>query len=72
MHAGENLTVLPENFTQLVTVDTSRLDQRIFDCEVIVLCDVDNFLLGEQGAAAIFGPQKGASPEAVTKIGSIA
>jgi len=65
---GHTLSCLPENLAQLVTVDTSRLDQRIFDCEVIVLCDVDNFLLGEQGAAAVFGPQKGATPEAVAKL----
>lgn len=32
---------------------------------VEVLCDVDNPLLGERGAARIFGPQKGASPEVV-------
>ena len=65
---GRTLSSLPENLAQLVTVDTSRLDQRIFDCEVIVLCDVDNFLLGEQGAAAVFGHQKGASPEDVAKL----
>ncbi|MBU0676823.1 MAG: glycerate kinase [Verrucomicrobia bacterium] len=33
--------------------------------EVDVLCDVDNPLLGEYGAAPIYGPQKGASPEMV-------
>ncbi|MDJ0976051.1 MAG: glycerate kinase [Planctomycetota bacterium] len=32
---------------------------------VEVLCDVDNPLLGERGAAAVFGPQKGATPEQV-------
>jgi glycerate kinase len=38
------------------------------DCEVVVLCDVDNLLLGEQGAATVFGPQKGASAEAVVRL----
>lgn len=33
--------------------------------EVVAACDVDNPLIGERGAAAIFGPQKGASPEEV-------
>lgn len=66
--AGESLSVLPEALTQLTTVDVSDLDKRIFDCEVIIICDVDNYLLGEKGAAAIFGPQKGASHEVVIKL----
>lgn len=35
---------------------------------VVVLCDVDNPLLGESGAARVFGPQKGAGPEAVERL----
>jgi len=66
--AGESLSDLPEALIQLATVDVSGLDKKILDCEVIVLCDVDNSLLGEQGAAAVFGPQKGASPDAVIKL----
>jgi glycerate kinase len=65
--SGE-LASLPGDLAQLATIDVSRLDQRIFDCEVIVLCDVDNLLLGEQGAAAVFGPQKGAGPDIVPKL----
>jgi len=42
----------------------SRLDLP----SVEVLCDVDNPLLGPSGAAAVFGPQKGASPEGVTAL----
>lgn len=33
--------------------------------ELIILCDVENKLLGEWGAAAVFGPQKGTSPDDV-------
>lgn len=65
---GNELTNLPEDLEALTTVDLSALDQRILKCEVIVLCDVDNMLLGDQGSAAVFGPQKGASPEEVTKL----
>jgi len=36
--------------------------------EVEVLCDVDNPLCGENGAARIFGPQKGATPEMVEQL----
>ena len=62
---GEELTLLPEGLNELASVDISKLDERILKSEVIVLCDVDNMLLGEKGAAAMFGPQKGASPEDV-------
>ncbi len=59
---GRELSFLPGELARLGAVDVSRIDKRIFDCEVIVLCDVDNLLAGEQGAAAMFGPQKGARP----------
>ena len=35
-----------------------------------MLCDVDNPLCGERGAAAVFGPQKGATPEMVERLDS--
>ena len=35
------------------------------DCRIRVACDVTNPLLGEHGAASVFGPQKGATPEMV-------
>jgi glycerate 2-kinase len=63
--AGHELSNLPEALTDLTSVDVSEMHPAIKDSEVIVLCDVDNLLLGEQGSAAVFGPQKGASPEDV-------
>jgi glycerate kinase len=38
------------------------------NCEFIILCDVENTLLGENGAAKVFGPQKGASGQAIQKL----
>ncbi len=67
---GKELTGMPGSLTQLAGIDTSKLDSRIYNCEVIVLCDVDNYLLGPQGSAAVFGPQKGASPDAVIQLDS--
>jgi glycerate kinase len=58
---GNELVNLPAGLPELASVDVSALDERIKESEVIVLCDVDNLLLGAQGSAAIFGPQKGAS-----------
>jgi glycerate kinase len=63
--AGNALANLPESLSQLESIDLSGLDSRITGCEVVVLCDVDNQLLGDNGAAAVFGPQKGAGAAAV-------
>lgn len=62
---GKELITLPGDLIYLDFIDLSGLDERIMNCELIVLCDVGNVLLGEQGAAAIFGPQKGASKKEV-------
>lgn len=48
--------------------DVSGLDKRVQDCEIVVLCDVNNRLLGKEGSAAVFGPQKGASTADVIKL----
>lgn len=65
---GGELVNLPEDLVRLSSVDVSGLDPRVLSAEVVVLCDVDNFLLGPQGAAAMFGPQKGASPAGVLQL----
>lgn len=69
LDAKENeLQNLPESLLHLAAIDASNIDERIFNTEIIVLCDVQNFLLGEQGAAKIFGPQKGATPDEVKTL----
>lgn len=45
----------------LASIDTSGLDVRLAQCEILVACDVDNPLCGKKGASATFGPQKGAT-----------
>ncbi len=53
---------------QLARIDPSRLDTRLRDASIIVATDVRNPLCGENGASAIFGPQKGASPQMVQQL----
>ncbi len=53
------------DLTNLASLDLSGLDQRARSVRWRIACDVTNPLVGERGAAAIFGPQKGASPEDV-------
>ena len=58
---GLELAALPQNMPSFRQIDSSAFDERVLKCQITVLCDVDNLLLGEQGSAAVFGPQKGAS-----------
>jgi glycerate 2-kinase len=66
--AGQQLEELPGSLVNLAAVDITALDKRVYKTKVVVLCDVANKLLGEQGAAAVFGPQKGAGPAAVAQL----
>jgi glycerate kinase len=52
----------------LASIDRSGLDSRLAGVTVLVASDVDNALLGPSGAAAVFGPQKGANPEQVAQL----
>jgi glycerate kinase len=62
---GKRLTGLPATLPSLSKIVIPNLFQRIMETEIIVLCDVENRLLGQEGSAAVFGPQKGASPNDV-------
>ncbi len=53
--------IRPQQFPRLTRIDLSGLDPRLTQCSFSVACDVNNPLLGERGASAVFGPQKGAS-----------
>ncbi|MGQ9520872.1 MAG: glycerate kinase [Candidatus Fervidibacter sp.] len=50
---------------KLACIDISGLDKRLREAEILVACDVTNPLTGPNGASAVYGPQKGATPEAV-------
>ncbi|WP_327700385.1 glycerate kinase [Streptomyces sp. NBC_00459] len=52
----------------LVTADLSGLDTRFADVDLVLASDVDNPLTGPTGAPAVYGPQKGASPDDVAAL----
>ncbi|MEU5625656.1 glycerate kinase [Streptomyces tendae] len=52
----------------LASADLSGLDPRLSDVELVLASDVDNPLTGPKGAPAVYGPQKGASPDDVTAL----
>ena len=53
---------------ELDVIDISGLDPRIKQCRIDVACDVTNPLTGSEGASAVFGWQKGATPAMVTQL----
>jgi glycerate 2-kinase len=57
-----------EHVGEVAKLDPSGLHPRLKDVTIRVACDVDNPLYGENGAAQVFGPQKGATPEMVRRL----
>jgi glycerate kinase len=53
---------------RLARVDVSGVAAALQGAEVVVACDVDNPLTGPSGAAAVYGPQKGADPDDVAHL----
>ncbi|MGI6075031.1 MAG: glycerate kinase [Pyramidobacter sp.] len=53
---------------RLARIDLSRLDERLAGCRFTAACDVRNPLCGPDGASAVYGPQKGATPEMVARL----
>ncbi|QTQ13522.1 glycerate kinase [Treponema parvum] len=49
-------------------IDMSSLAPELKKCSIVTMCDIDNPLYGENGAAYVFGPQKGADPDAVKRL----
>lgn len=62
---GEPLHDGGAELARLASIDSSALMHEAAQCEFVLACDVKNVLCGKEGAAYIFGPQKGASPEQV-------
>ena len=54
--------------SQLARIDLQHLNPRLGKTEIFVACDVDNPLCGENGAARVFGPQKGATEEDIAVL----
>ncbi|MGA5700511.1 glycerate kinase [Peterkaempfera bronchialis] len=66
--AGHPLPPGGGGLAALDRIDLSGLDARLADTGLVLASDVDNPLLGEKGAAAVYGPQKGAGPGDVARL----
>jgi glycerate kinase len=62
---GEELGFGGENLGKLAKIEMAGLNPKVKTAKILVACDVDNPLCGPHGASAVFGPQKGATPEMV-------
>ena len=62
---GEAFIPTGESLHRIAHIDTTGLNPALKDKTIITMCDIDNPMLGPQGAAAVFGPQKGAAPDIV-------
>ena len=66
--AGREVAAGGGSLAEICQIDTSALDHRLKNTVIVVACDVDNPLCGTRGASAVFGPQKGATPEMVQQL----
>ena len=62
---GKELEFGGGELSKLCHIDLSSLDKRLKSAKITIASDVNNALCGKNGASAVFGPQKGASPEKV-------
>jgi glycerate kinase len=63
--AGKAFVPVGETLSRIVRIDSAGLLPELAAAEIITMCDIDNPLCGVNGAAYVFGPQKGADPAMV-------
>ena len=66
--SGKEFVPVGGTLKDIAKIDASHLDPVFKRVHVIVMCDVTNPLCGPNGASAVFGPQKGASPAMVKEL----
>ena len=57
-----------DTLEKIQCIDFSEVDPRLSHTEILAMCDIKNSLCGADGAAAVFGPQKGADAQQVAKL----
>ena len=65
---GNELPFGGESLSKLNSINIDGIDTRIKESNFAIACDVNNPLTGPEGASAIYGPQKGATPEMVNTL----
>lgn len=65
---GNHFTPVGGNLSRVETIEFGQAFSKYRGIKFTLLCDVNNPLLGERGAAVVYAPQKGASAEAVQRL----
>ncbi len=65
---GESFLPVGGSLEDIKEIDVSKFDQRLNDVKIHIACDVENPLTGENGAGAVYAPQKGADVAAVAEL----
>ncbi len=66
--AGNLIEPCGKNLSKVKKIDNANVLEELREVNIDVACDVDNYLLGKQGAAYIYAPQKGADPKQVDSL----
>ena len=65
---GKAISYGGNGLRELARIEEANVHPSLKECTFKVACDVTNPLCGENGSSAIFGPQKGATPEMVQEL----
>lgn len=65
---GKDVTPDGKGLADIERIDTSGISHKIQEMKITIACDVKNPLAGKNGAAHVFGPQKGAAPDVVKML----
>ena len=66
--AGEAFVPVGGTLAEIASVDVTEMDPAVAALEIVTMCDIDNPLCGPTGAAAVFGPQKGADAAQIQRL----
>lgn len=65
---GNPVSYGANGLSHLTTIDDQNVIKELKECEFKIACDVNNPLCGKLGASAVYGPQKGATPEMIEQM----
>lgn len=65
---GEAFVPVGGTLKDICHIDISKCKEKIKDITIVTMCDINNPLYGKSGAAFVFGPQKGATPDMVKEL----
>lgn len=66
--SGQPVSMFGKGLADLAQISTDHVFPELAECTFRIACDVTNPLCGEHGCSAVFGPQKGATPEIVQQM----